>query len=429
MGSSTRTNQPYLSVARDEPSVYPASSDEADVSDPSRISRAPIRDESHRAFVAIFRTIERSDHDAPEVRINGFSCAFVRSVPILLTVVWTSSLLTLLYLWIFRDEMDRSEFAMPSAFPFPSDLTYRSPLLTLVSTTAVAILVMQSVEQERFLRFKRVLVEATDETWVWVGVGVLDCALGIAASVCLILFGVFDARSYPRDNSLYKIGFFTCLVLSGLLNTVEVEHLWHEHPDRYDLRDGTYLKYTSLWISLAAANVSRVFYVVCRDGFSRDDREGWERCYRMMTGSAILEWVACFALGGWFATLALDVWPMSRHAPVHPRFSATSRGLTHVHRSSRNDDDDDDDEKARFEIPNGCLVRRLPMMTRPFVVGFANGRTNDVDDATKRDENRFEWFEEGKASPTTRSRRFSASRRDEGRTRRRTSHGVDAGAV
>lgn len=81
--------------------------------------------------------------------------------------------------------------------------------------------------------------------------------------------------------------------------------------------------------------------------------------------SIVLEWVICLALSGFLSTLALDVWPISRHLPVHPRFSATSKGLSHVHHGK--------EAHEKVEIPPGFEIRRLPMMTRTGVVGYGNG--------------------------------------------------------
>jgi hypothetical protein len=93
-------------------------------------------------------------------------------------------------------------------------------------------------------------------------------------------------------------------------------------------------------------------------------------------------------LTGFLATLALDVWPLSRHIPIHPRFSASSRGLSHVHH-------DHSDGEDRVEIPQGIEVRRLPMMTRNGIVGYGNGWTDrtDGEEDISRD---FAWYEMGK---------------------------------
>ncbi|GAA5942644.1 Pml1p [Sporobolomyces koalae] len=157
-----------------------------------------------------------------------------------------------------------------------------------------------------------------------------------------VLKFAFSTRDGPIDSpNLHKIlkaCFFVSLSLVGLLSTAEVEHLWHEHPDRYDLKAGTFLKYTFTGLFMGCGVTSQMLYQPCAALFGQPSE--FATCYRLNTASAILEWGSCFALSGFMATLALDVWPLSRHVPVHPRFSATSQGLSHVH-----------DQDDKIEIP------------------------------------------------------------------------------
>lgn len=94
--------------------------------------------------------------------------------------------------------------------------------------------------------------------------------------------------------------FIVCVTLSGILQTVEVEHLWHEQsvfslsdrpsrtdtllrsPDRHDLRDGTILKWIILSLS-SAAGLSFVFLdIACSDDARH---EPWPKCYRIISES------------------------------------------------------------------------------------------------------------------------------------------------
>ncbi|GAA5849662.1 hypothetical protein JCM5353_001659, partial [Sporobolomyces roseus] len=133
-------------------------------------------------------------------------------------------------------------------------------------------------------------------------------------------------------------------------------------PDRHDLKAGTFLKYTFIWIFITFGVASRLLQGFCQSSNMVLD---YKQCYRVNTASIVLEWVICLALSGFLSTLALDVWPISRHLPVHPRFSATSKGLSHVHHGK--------EAHEKVEIPPGFEIRRLPMMTRTGVVGYGNG--------------------------------------------------------
>ena len=66
----------------------------------------------------------------------------------------------------------------------------RGVILTGYGNIATAVLLLQSLEQERFLRYKRVLIEATEERWLWTTVGLLDCFLGALGATALFLMPI-----------------------------------------------------------------------------------------------------------------------------------------------------------------------------------------------------------------------------------------------
>ncbi|GAA5953438.1 hypothetical protein JCM21900_005664 [Sporobolomyces salmonicolor] len=169
--------------------------------------------------------------------------------------------------------------------------------------------------------------EATEERLLWVAVGTLDVLVAVLGGVALVLLAVFDAFNFPKEHNLAMTSFIVCVALSGLLDTSEVEHLWHEHPDRHDLRDGTVLKWIFLSISTVSGICFWVLYALCDGDAAKDP---YPRCYRITSASAILEWVACFGCAAYLGTLALDVWPASRHRTAHPRFFADAPGLAGV---------------------------------------------------------------------------------------------------
>jgi hypothetical protein len=74
--------------------------------------------------------------------------------------------------------------------PSVSDVVAHHPLITMYGAISAGVFLVQSLEQERFLRYKRVLVEATEERWLWISVGILDCILGLCGSIALILLPI-----------------------------------------------------------------------------------------------------------------------------------------------------------------------------------------------------------------------------------------------
>ncbi|GAA5880825.1 hypothetical protein JCM16303_005133 [Sporobolomyces ruberrimus] len=392
MFSGTRTGQQrYGSVA---------------VSDSSDSDRSPPRpvddDDPHAAFI---ETLRRIQDQQKQTSINTWTCWGIRASPILATALWTGSLFFLLFAWIFLDKMERYT-SSTAGFPTLSEVIAHHSTITLLGSISTAVFLIQSLEQERFLRFKRVLTEATEERWLWCSVGILDCILGVCGSVALFLLPIFDVQEFPQLHKIFKTAFFVCIALSGLLNTVEVEHLWHEHPDRHDLRVGTFLKYTFLWLFVGCGVTSRFLFQLCHSSLVNLE---YETCYRTTTASAIFEWVTCLSLSGFFSTLALDVWPTSRHVPVHPRFSASSQGLSHIHHG------DDKDSCEKTEIPPGIEVRRLPMMTRTGIVGYGNGWRDRTEED---DEDNYAYYGLGKGARKESS--VAKRRRKSARSRHRT---------
>ncbi|BGP34814.1 hypothetical protein JCM10296v2_006638 [Rhodotorula toruloides] len=215
---------------------------------------------------------------------------------------------------------------------------------------ATAIFYFLSLLAERFLRTMRVTREAKEEKLLWAAISGLDVTVGGLAALALVLLAAFDPQNSVVPHKAFSIMFIVCVTLSGLLQTVEVEHLWHEHPDRHDLRNGTILKWIILSLS-SAAGLSFVFLgVACRDDARR---EPWPKCYRIITASAICQWIACFGVAFYFATLILDLHPLHRHAlRATPVAWADRTGIRGLYLPGTNEP---------VEIEKGWSVRRCPV--------------------------------------------------------------------
>lgn len=187
----------------------------SDLSDASSLE-----DDPHGRFVDALARIRRQRQEAT---INTFTCWCIRAAPILATATWTGTLIVvsktfsedggsgrlsltrvsspcrfeqLLSICLFVDA-DGGAFRGDSAFPPLSDVVARHVSVTLFGTISTAVFLMQSLEQERFLRYRRVLVEATEDRWLWISVGLLDCVLGAAGSVALFLLPLLCVPPSP----------------------------------------------------------------------------------------------------------------------------------------------------------------------------------------------------------------------------------------
>ncbi|BGP19467.1 hypothetical protein JCM10213v2_007562 [Rhodosporidiobolus nylandii] len=313
-------------------------------------------------------------HPSPP-KINEATRLLIRAIPILATLSWLVTLVTLLCIWLFKDDRVKYKWYL-GAMPYLSDVGADNKTVFLIGNICTAVFYTMSLWQERLLRANRVMVEATDERLLWVAVGVLDVFVGATS-------------------------FIVCVTLSGLLQTVEVEHLWHEHPDRHDLRDGTILKWITLLFSAACGIAFWVLYAVC-DGDAT--KSPVEKCYRVTTASAILERAACFGCAAYLATLILDVWPphrLSQPTPVVWADRSGIRGVWVAHPSTK---------RIPVELPLHLDLHRPPFHAgdaeagRSCAVvlqrsgGIAGGVGGGRRDRAGQDDGAdgFAWYEEGK---------------------------------
>ncbi|KAM0750470.1 hypothetical protein T439DRAFT_326436 [Meredithblackwellia eburnea MCA 4105] len=144
--------------------------------------------------------------------------------------------------------------------------------------------------------------------------------------------------------------FIVGIALSGLLQTCEVEHLWHEHPDREDLRDLIVLKWIFLGFAVLCGGSFWTLYTVCDGDATRS-----LQCYKITTASAILEWSACCLTTGYVVTLIYDVWPAYRHAPIQQPAWADKSGIRGIYLANG----------TTYEIPRPTLA--IPGTKRPKV--------------------------------------------------------------
>ncbi|GAA5863151.1 hypothetical protein JCM8547_002813 [Rhodosporidiobolus lusitaniae] len=339
------------------------------------------------------------DAHPPPPRVSPALKWLVRAFPILGTLSWLATLLTLLLIWIIRDHRILYKWYL-GAMPYLSDVGADNKTVFLFGNIATAVFFTMSLWQERLLRAKRVMVEATEERHLWVAVGVMDVLIGGLGGIALVLLAIFDAFNYPREHNAFMTSFIICVTLSGLLQTVEVEHLWHEHPDRHDLRDGTILKWITLLFSAACGIAFWVLYYVCDGDATKDP---YPRCYRITTASAILEWAACFGCAAYLSTLILDVWPPHRLSPPTPIAWADRTGLRGVWIVQPSTG-----ERTAVHLPEGLAVHRPPVHrgemregTRCAVVlrpgaGVGPATTTSKGGGDGVDGVDFAWYSEGK---------------------------------
>ncbi|KAI5477629.1 hypothetical protein MNV49_006015, partial [Pseudohyphozyma bogoriensis] len=244
------------------------------------------------------RRLPPSEDDLAYSKKNGFQKFLIRFIAVMAMLSWLGTLAGLLYAWGVLDDREVYKWYLGSV-PYISDVgaVHKSFFATGCLLTSIFLILV--VCSERYLRSQRILVEATMDRKLWVGVALVDIAVVLFSSACLILLSWFDAFDYPQEHNFFMNGFIVGIAVSGALQTVEVEHLYHEHPDRADLRDGTILKWIFLVIAVACGASFWILYTLC-DGN---------------------------ALVAYLCTLIMDVWPAYRHAPIRdPAYVVDRRG-------------------------------------------------------------------------------------------------------
>lgn len=138
-----------------------------------------------------------------------------------------STLLLLLFSWIHLDQQVQYRWYLGSV-PYLSNVGAEHPRFFQFGCSATAIFFVASLCAERILRSTRVMVEATEERLLWVSVGVVDTVVGALGGMSLVLVSVYDCVAHPYLHNVFMSSFIISVAVTGTLQTVETEHLWHE---------------------------------------------------------------------------------------------------------------------------------------------------------------------------------------------------------
>ncbi|GJN93136.1 hypothetical protein Rhopal_006182-T1 [Rhodotorula paludigena] len=298
----------------------------------------------------------------------------------------------LLLLWIFADGRARFDPSL-GAVPFVSHVGAQHQTVFLLGSIATATFYALSLVAERLLRHCRVLTEATEERLLWVAIGYVDVSVGLGAGLALVSTALFRAEDYPVEHAIAFIAFITGISLSALLQTSEVEHLWHEHPDRHDLLEGTALK----WICIAMSSAAGVAFCLMTASCGGDARTPpWPKCYRLMSTAFS---ALCFSIAFYFSTLILDLWLPHRHAlrASNPPVWADRTGV-HGVLLAPSSPTQAQMQTQRVHLPIGWALHRpkegrVQLVRRAPTRGMADHPGWDEDG---RDWSDFAWFEMGK---------------------------------
>lgn len=157
------------------------SESESDLEEGITTQHAPIPVEH-----TIYHTLNSfMDHppDTPAPSPSLPQLILIRLLPIL---TFLSYLTTLLYLLIIYYAIPTKTPWYTSQIPFLSDIVLLHLKSFKIGVWLTAILFTLTQWEERWSRFRRVLVEAMDERDLWIGVALGDIVVQFAASVALV---------------------------------------------------------------------------------------------------------------------------------------------------------------------------------------------------------------------------------------------------
>ncbi|KAL7416577.1 Frag1/DRAM/Sfk1 [Mrakia frigida] len=240
-------------------------------------------------------------------------------LPLLAALVWLSGLIALLGLWARngtpRYEPDQANIA------FISDVGAFHQELFIGICSATAAFYLFSLLAERWLRHSNRLPghgETRGRREVVFGLlAILFCIFG---GVALILLARFDAVDYGNVHWVSTVIFIISVAISAVFQSLEVQALKKDFPNRAHLVRNSILKLIVLVLALAVAISFGVLFIVC-DGDVNYGESPSEvtRCNRITSAAAVCEWVVAFIFAAYLFTLVLDLWPSGKSSPRYLR--------------------------------------------------------------------------------------------------------------
>ncbi|GAA5893088.1 hypothetical protein JCM6882_003883 [Rhodosporidiobolus microsporus] len=235
-----------------------------------------------------------------------------RVLPLLTCIAWSGTLLLLFLIWLLPS-FDAQKRYLPrvGALPDISHIGAAHKVVFALGNGATGGGYLGTVWVERGVRGMRGREEgAFKDERRWRILHAVDLCSASAAAVGLVLLAVFDRLEHRVLHALFTFTAMGGVALSALLETLEVTHLFHLHPDRHRLADSLLWRWFSLALCAFFGVGRGVFRFSCGGDALRDP---WPLCWRVTTASAACEWLAAFSALGYLAVLVYDLWPEERY--------------------------------------------------------------------------------------------------------------------
>ncbi|KAK4055406.1 hypothetical protein OIO90_003244 [Microbotryomycetes sp. JL221] len=158
---------------------------------------------------------------------------------------------------------------------------------------------------------------------LWRAVEIVDVVsglLGVLALVASSFVNVFNV------DQILITAFVVCVCISGILQIVEVERLFqtesHHSKISIDIHNGIGLKSSLLGFSLLTSWSSWIIF--CFNQNLTTTNQSLTNM-KLLSVSSALQWFSLFLVNAYFATLVLDLWPVSRHSQTLQLCSTSNR--------------------------------------------------------------------------------------------------------
>ena len=139
-------------------------------------------------------------------------------VPIISAIAWLVTLVTLLCLWLFKDDQQQYQSDYP-------DILY----ISQIGAVYHILFIVGCVITATFFILTLILFMFTHRGHPRRWADVLTFIFGCISATCLILLSIFDSEKYDALHWGFTIAFVLFGILSGLFNVVAISS--HRHSD------------------------------------------------------------------------------------------------------------------------------------------------------------------------------------------------------
>jgi len=245
--------------------------------------------------------------------------------PVIASVVWTATILTLLILWLANGHPDyRND---EGSVIFISDIGAKYKPVFIAGACVTAFFYPLTLFAERWLRHldrlpttKRKREKAS---------GIIAIIFSIYGSIALILLTIFDAFHYSTAHWVLTLIFALCVGISAISQAIEIFSLKKANPGIAYLKQSARVKLVLIITVMVCVLLFIILYGSC-DGntYGRggpENRASYPHCNGAVSTAAVLEFTGAFLFSLYLITFVIDLFPYIERSTK--KFGATTADM------------------------------------------------------------------------------------------------------